>query len=95
MNERLKGDPGNLEAWDLGLPMGHFSVIPGHLLSLAVISSFWKVRSQPYLSSDILGSVEDTVVLLSSPFASILHSPGCSDWLRELSHNSNWTHDIC
>lgn len=36
MNERLKGGPGNPGAWDLGLHMGHFSVIPGHLLSLGL-----------------------------------------------------------
>ena len=36
MNEMLKGGPGKQVAWDLGLPMGHFSVIPGHLLYLGL-----------------------------------------------------------
>ena len=79
MNDRLKGDPGNQEAWDLGLPIGHFSVIPGHLLSLGC--DFILLESEEPtapLNSDILDSVEDTgglayLVSLSSPFGQ--HSP--------------------
>lgn len=79
MNDRLKGDPGNQEAWDLGLPIGHFSVIPGHLLSLGCDFILLESEEQTVpLSSDILDSVEDTggltyLVSLSSPFGQ--HSP--------------------